>query len=360
VESRARQEDFERKAARRQFGMALNANTAFANLLERKGSLQDVIQLTNDNFTVVNCGATSFSKWDADWLFFGGKGESFSIEDLTSSEDLFVRTEVSEEESLKVGSIPLHPMIGRTVRQVMTTTTVGLYEIGSGMHEWAAKLTARLVERRKQIGRSLTPDDALPEYQLDPEWVNDDSLLIARCRVLTGGRAARSTSVVLVSGDRRLGNQMSNSCNVVVIRIDPTEYILYMAGLGENPLNEEKPQTLWEAAGRPTGNIVPTLTLVDTGCVNAFLARTHSRDLNEVKIYDPIRSHGGIHLDEPRSYTYRVTTVPSRKRVRCHVIWPVLKPKRFQVTDPLPTETGKRKQSLVSRSASSKDWRSRT
>jgi hypothetical protein len=352
--------DFDRKAARRQFGMALFANTAFAHLLERKASLSDVIQLTNDNFHVVNCGATAFTKWDAEWLFFGGKGEAFTIEDLTSSEDIFLRTEVSEEESMKVGSILLKPIIGRKVRNVLTTTTVGLYEIGTGMYEWAADLAERLVRRRDEAGRPLLPHDALMEYQKDPEWVNDDTLLIARCLHLTGGRAVRSTSVILVSADRRLANQMTNTCNVTVVCIDPRQYILYCAYHGCHPLSEVAPKTLWIDLGLSQIVPEPVVTLLDTGSVNSFLSRTESLTLKNAVLYDIVGSRGGESIDEPRAVTYRVTTVPTRKTVHYRILRPVQRPKMFPMRDPLPVEEPSRRARLSSRSASSSDWRART
>jgi hypothetical protein len=340
--------------------MALFANTAFAHLLERKGSLQDVLQLTNDNFHVVNCGATTFTKWDAEWLFFGGKGESFTIDDLTSSEDIFLRTEVSEEESMKVGSILLKPIIGTKSRNVLTTTSVGLYEIGSGMYEWAANLADRLVKRRDTVGRPLLPRDALLEYQKDPEWVNDDTLLIARCLHLTGGRAASSTSVILITADKRLANQMTNTCNVTVVCIDPRQYILYCAGRGLPPLTEIQPYTLWTDLGLNQIVPLPVDTLLDTGSVNSFLSRTESLSLKNAVLYDVIESHGGSSIDDPRVVTYRMTTVPTRQTVHYRIIRPVRRPKRFPAKDPLPVEEPSRRARLSSRSASSSDWRSRT
>jgi len=354
-------EDFNKKAARKEFGMALNANTAFANLLDRQASIDDVIQLTKeDKFLIVNCGTTHFTKWDAEWLFFGGKGESFSIEDLTSSEDIYLRTEVSEEESMKVGSIPLQPIVGKTIRNVLTTTSVGLYQIGSGMYEWAGKLTDRLIKRRGVMGKPLLADDALKEYQMDPEWVNDDSLLIARCLRDTEGRTSRTTSVILVSADRRLGHQMSNSCNVTVVRIDPRQYILLCGSLEVPPLTEIEPHTLCKhTTGVGTGIPVPTFTYVDTGSVNAFLARMDSLSVTHATTTRVLRSSGGGHDGQLRKVTYEVKEIPTRQSVHGSLHYPVLKQKRFPITDPLPSEPIGRRPSMVSRSSrTSVNWRS--
>jgi len=337
--------------------MALNANTAFANLLERKGSLQDVIQLTNDNFTVVNCGAMSFTIWDAQWLFHGGKGDTFSIEDLTSSEDIFLRNEVSEEETMKVGSIPLRPIIGNQ-RLVLTTTTVGLYEIGSGMFEWASNLAERLKQRRDLKGSPLNPADALEEYKVDPEWVNDDTLLIARCLHDTTGRAQRSTVVALVSADRRLANQLCNSCNVTVAAIHPTEYISIMLGLGRPPKEELDPFVLNSYIG---GQRVPvTHVYVDTGSVNSFLSRIEETTDTKMKIIRSVASSGGRHPDDLRKVRYAIQEIDITDNLHVKWILPVQRPKKFRSSNSFGSETSSRR-SIISQSSvhTVRNWRER-
>jgi len=349
---------YKKMRARSEFGGALNANTAFANLLERKGSLQDVIQLTNENFHVVNCGATHFTMWDAKWLFFGGKSENYSIEDLTSSEDLFVRTEVSEDESLRVGSIPLRPIIGNQ-KIALTTTTVGLYQIGSGMYEWAEDLFRRLVEHRDRVKRPLSRDDALQDYEVNPEWVNDDTLIIGRCRRDTSGTAMRSTIVCLVSADKRLGHQLSNSCNVQVYRVDPRWYIPYALARGWDPVKEPDPADLQEACLGLSEERRLKRVYVDTGSVNAFLTRVSHHD-----------GQGGLIIRKPlsstidpktgkRVYRYTLTQVKGPTDVLRGVIHqPVQLPKRFRVSRGDSAETGRRRSSLSLASAlSKKSWR---
>jgi len=348
---------FKKKRARSEFGDALSANTALAHLLERKGSLEDVIQLTNENFHVVNCGATSFTKWDAEWLFFGGKSENFSIEDLTSSEDLFVRTDVSEDETLRVGSIPLRPIYGKS-KKVLTTTTIGLYQIGSGMYEWASDLTERLISRRKELKRPLDRDNALTEFQVNPEWVNDDTLIIARCLRDTGGRAMTSTTVALISADKRLGNQLSNTCNVAVVRVDPRQYILYCHEINRNPLDEPDPVLLRTYLSNMEKVHQLEHVYVDTGSVNAFLSRVDIDErLGVLKIKQPVGSM--LHpLTGKRMYRYNLidTDVPNSLRYNIHL--PVMLPRRFRGSGGVLAETRSRR-STMSRSTilSGKSWR---
>jgi hypothetical protein len=348
----------EKRRARAEFGNALTANTALTNLLERKGSLKDVIQLTGENFHTVNCGATHFSRWDAEWLFFGGKSENFTIEDLTLSEDMFIRAEVSEDESLRVGSIPLRPIVGNQ-RMVRTTTSVGLYQIGSGMFEWATDLCSRLESHRARLGRALTREDALLDYEVNPEWVNDDSLIIARCRRDTQGRTARSTYVVLVSADKRLGHQLANTCNVQVFRVDPREYIPYSLRRGWDPVEEQDPTTLYDSLNvgiREKSHI--THMYVDTGSVNAYLARVDSHyDGGPIFIRKPIES--ARNSEGKRTYRYSLTevkTVGTVLRPALHT--PVLTPKRYR-TSPgdLAESSGRKSQMALSPAASRKSWR---
>jgi hypothetical protein len=352
-------QSFDRKRARSEFGSALNANTAFANLLQRKGTLEDVIHLTNTNFHVVKCGASHFTKWDADWLFYGGKSENFTIEDLSSAEDLFLRSDVSEDETMRVANIPLRPII-RNLKIVRTTTTVGLYQIGSGMFEWAADLASRLEEMRNRLGRPLTHLNALEEYQTSPEWVNDDTLLIARCLRDTSGRSGRTTPVLLVSGDKRLANQMSNTCNVQVIRVDPQSYISVCLGHKWDPMKELDPFVLASFLKPGTASSPVEFVYNDTGSIASQLVRVEevTNDHLWIKtiITDPSQS---ISHMEKRSYKYLLSKADVLVGMKSMNHRPTYRDRKFRVPEPFGSESSQRRSLLASRSGSSKDWRSR-
>jgi len=232
-------EDNLRKGSlRKAFGDALSANTAFANLLARKASWKDVEMLMDsDNHITLTSGSPEFSLYDAQWISSGAKYENFSIEDLTITEDLFSRKDVSEEQTFKVGGLILRPIVGQTVRRVETSTRVGLYEINKSMEQWADDTFSRLLAHREE-GKPLPRDVVLTEIMKDPEWVNDDTGLIELCLRLTQGLHQRSARVVLVSMDRRLANQMSNTCNVQVERLHPLAYIVRMRMYGKDPIKD--------------------------------------------------------------------------------------------------------------------------
>jgi len=243
------EENLRKDSLRKQFGHALNANTAFANLLAKNASWKDVESLMgSESHITLTTGATAFTRYDAQWLHSGAKYENFDIEDLTITEDLHSREDVSEEQTFKVGGLTLRPIIGDKIQMVRTTTKVGLYEINTSMEEWSENLFQRLLSHRVP-GKPLNRDKVLTEIMNDPEWVNDDTGLIELCLQETGTLHQRSARVVLVSMDKRLANQMSNTCNVQVERLHPMSYIIAMRALGLDPI-KDRAKALPNLAGR--------------------------------------------------------------------------------------------------------------
>jgi len=268
-------EDLSRKTfLRKAFGDALSANTAFANLLAKKATWKDVQTLLgSDKHITLTSGTPEFTYYDAQWLASGAKYEDFSIEDLTVTEDLHSRDDVSEEQTFKVGNLPLRPIIGDKPKLIRTTTKVGLYEINTSMNEWAEDLHRRLISHRVE-GKPLSRGDVLNEILRDPEWVNDDTGLIEHCLHITSALHQSSARVILVSLDKRLANQMSNTCNVQVERLHPISYIMKMRSEGLDPIHDR------EKAHALLAPLVPARersdpirhTYVDTGSVSHVLS----------------------------------------------------------------------------------------
>jgi len=208
----------QKRVARSKFANALTANAAFANLLQRKASPEDYATLLRSNdFHKISTGKQTFSRESAVWICNGGQYMTVTIDDVTEGQDMFVRSEVSTEESFKVGGITLKPIIGHKEKVQLTTTRVGLYQINSEMLEWSEDLLNRLKDKQ----RPLSSDILLREFHKNPEWVNDDTGLIAQCITDAQNRAGHLTSVYLVSADKRLANQMSQQANVTVILVPP-------------------------------------------------------------------------------------------------------------------------------------------
>jgi len=348
---------------RAKFGFALSANSAFSNLLNRNATIKDVKALTNENFITVNTGVTHFTLIDAEWLFYGGKTECFTIEDLTSSEDLFLRAEVSEEETFKVGGIPLRPIRNDKIRNVVTTTKVGLYEIGPSMEEWARNLTDRLLTHRSEGKLTITRDDARSEYIKDPEWVNDDSSIIGRCLIEHGPIHLRSTRVILVSDDKRLGNQLANTCNVAVIRVAPADYILWCRK-GNRDIKDQflDPETLSQVINHRGRNDPVRAIYCDTGSISAAASRLQEEILVTPGIlHQRNMIETGTDINGFRFERYTLTSLGEGNHLRSMYHTPVAKPKRFRHKSADPSSYYSSRRDSTSNASSGSDslsWRS--
>jgi hypothetical protein len=328
--------DFEETARkqelRKQFGYALTANTAFAHLLARKARAEDVEALLKSEYHLtITSGAPEFSIWDAQWLVSGAKYEDYSIEDLTITEDLHSREDVSEEKTFKVGGLLLRPIVGDKVKAIKTTTKIGLYEINSSMEEWAERTFQRILSHRKD---GPVPRDAvLTEIMKDPEWVNDDTGLIELCLRDTQALHQRSARVVLVSQDKRLANQMSNTCNVQVERLHPLSYVLAMMDEGLDPINDrEKAHSLLKGRIPNRERADPIRAFyVDTGSVAQVLSNLEDEGVGE-QTDIKVRAHldSGVRENGQRWTKYALKDIPRRVRdLQTVPIRPVLRDRRF-------------------------------
>jgi len=113
---------------RNRYDGALNANSALQRLLRREAGASDAQELMgSDNFYTLTVGKRDFTRDDALWVYINGQGENYSLNDVSLSEDIFVREEVSVEETYKVGGIPLRPYFQCGEKLRPTRIKVGLY-----------------------------------------------------------------------------------------------------------------------------------------------------------------------------------------------------------------------------------------
>jgi len=272
-------EDFERidkdrsRTMRARYDSALSANSALQNLLRREASASDAIKLMgSDAFYTITMGRRDFTRSDAEWVYLNGQGENYSLRDVTLSEDIFVREEVSVEETFKVGGIPLRPYFSSGAKLRPTRTKVGLYQINQTMEEWSENLLERLILERNRLGRPLHPSEMGPICDEDREWVNDDSGLIAQAQRFTSGTKS-SYRIGLISADKRLANQMAETTNSVVVRLHPQEFarlaflkgIEISSGTDPNFINE-------------FGNLNLDTILMDSGSVSAHAVSMSEED----------------------------------------------------------------------------------
>lgn len=217
--------------ARQEFGGALQGNTAFKRLLDRNARGSEAKQLLAAGFLMVDNAVTEFRLSDAVWLGRGGKSEIFTIDDITFNEDMFLRKEVSLEESMKISGIPLKVLYNNKASLTLPTVSrVGLWQINETMRDWAENIGTNLRDLWVENDRKPLRDHiVLGVYNKNREWVNDDSTLISVC--CRASEAANESSFVgLISDDHRLGNQMSKTANVQVIRLSAKEFVKHRAG----------------------------------------------------------------------------------------------------------------------------------
>lgn len=207
---------------------ALQANSAFQNLLKRCANDGDVSKLlSNLTMKMVPYGARHFDIDHARWLHHGGKGEILSINDIKESEDVYAYSDISLENSMRIAGIPLDVIFNRSNRAIkMTEKRVGLYEISHSQEEWADKVFNTL--RSYQVdGNPIDRETVLDVYSRDLEWVNDDSMLIGIAVRDNLGRPNTSI-VVLVSSDKKLAKQMARTINCSVFLYHPSQVIQHL------------------------------------------------------------------------------------------------------------------------------------
>jgi len=207
------------------YGSALQANTAFANLLNRTAIPEDMDKLLSDGFSVVYTGERKFMMQHALWISDGCRGIVSNLADITTSEDMFFREDVSCEESLKISDIPLLIKSKGKIRLEHTKTKVGLYEIGSSQEEWATNLGLSLRNYSIESNGPIPGPVVRNLYYENREWVTDDLLIVGQVTSMVMGQNLSDTSlVVLVSTDKKLAQRTADSANVTVALLHPVSY----------------------------------------------------------------------------------------------------------------------------------------
>jgi hypothetical protein len=321
---------FEASESRRAFEGALQANSALSNLLRRNATEEDFKSLLSDEAYVrITTGRRTFDILQAQWLCAGAKSDVYCIEDLSVSEDIFVRTEVSVEESFKVGGLLLRPMIGRTEVPTVTRTRVGLYQINTTMEEWSSRLTDKLINRRAVHGGPVPPDSLLEIFAEDPEWVSDDSLIIGRALRDSQMTSLRMTSAILVSNDHRLGNQLANTANIYIYRVTPLDYIQKCVAAGKSFQQENLEVMIPFLKKSFRRSDLPSKLYLDTGSLASAAARLQMDDRNEHLVKRRlIKAEVGADGHRRTTYTLSETNIPLKVHIVIHD--PVHQPRRFR------------------------------
>jgi hypothetical protein len=254
---------------RKKYNDAIYSNTAIKNLMSNKLNLEDEVQLHSERkFLSVYVKSTGYTTKDAEWITKGGKGTFLTINDITAPEDMFVSEEVELLTTFKIGGLEIKPLSSAVRKSVITTTSVGLYNISGSMLEWAKKKVNNLIKIREKFG-TISPDQLLEVYIKDLEWVADDSLLIAKVFRKLGSNPSSSTSVFLLSQDHKLAKKMARSTGVIVYRVDPYLVISRYPKKDYSSAMEFTVDEIEMIVGTPYKYIKPRMVLCDTG---SFLA----------------------------------------------------------------------------------------
>lgn len=253
---------------------ATRANSAFRNLLARTATEKDVSSLFSEGWQQVFLGQREFNLNHAKWIQRGAKGEYLTILDMPSSEDMFLRSEVSKEETLRVEGLFISPDIPKP--GVYTEARVGLWQVSSSMEEWADNIAYQLLEKRNQLGRPLDRLELLEIYHVDREWVNDDSLIIADVKERTA-RCARTSDVALISQDVKLAKRLARTCNLRVILCEPEKAYNHFPGRVWNSKTQITTQEFYlalEKQYRILNSVQePACVVIDTGSMESALAK---------------------------------------------------------------------------------------
>lgn len=267
---------------RGKYDMTLSGNTALRRLLERTASGEDVTSLVAEGFRLTSGGVTQFRNWDAKWLHHGGKTEIYTIDDLERSEDIFVRSEVSAEDTLRVPNLTLTPVFRSGAKTVVTRAGVGLYQISTTQKEWTENLLSRLLSARQENNAPISPEKLTSIFNQDREWVNDDTGIISQCLADTAHTKSRGVSVLLISSDKRLANQLSQTCNVFTYMVDPEYALVYY---GDTLCWSSQVKITWEEAKNfisstfiQTMKYQPSAVYIDYGSVASRASRLQAEE----------------------------------------------------------------------------------
>jgi hypothetical protein len=211
-----------------EFDGAIRANSAYQRMLANLASDSDLTQLYLDGNLIAGSGRSDLNVHIVEWLAKGGNGEIFNIFDLTHSEDMYVYEEVSESRTLRVQGIQLTPQFNRLpIVTKETRSEIGLWQMTETKMSWGKKILNELIALREQRG-TLYYQDVFPVMANDPEWVNDDSLIVRR--LVDDVKDKPKQTILLVTADKRLAKNAAKTSGFPVAMVDPQSVIMNITG----------------------------------------------------------------------------------------------------------------------------------
>jgi hypothetical protein len=265
--------------ARKAFDGALAANSALHNLLKRQANGYDVsVMLKDPSFNVVLTGAREYTRSHARWIHEGCKSDTYTLRDIFKPADMFLRSEVSTEEEMKISGIGRLWL--RNGKNVITETRaeVGLWQVSNDMQEWAQSLGLKLAGKRDSLGVASIPRrDVRSLYFENRENVADDPLILEHVARLAEGYTPTERGVVFTQ-DVSLVKSIANRTGMSFYRMSPELLLRVIPGkeVRDECMAYENPTLVWEKFFRHEKNFSGhpiRISVVDQGSLDATLVR---------------------------------------------------------------------------------------
>lgn len=297
----------ERMTLSAEFDGTFRANAAYQRMLAGTANDSDLSQLYLDGNLIAGSGRTNLNIHMCEWIAKGGVGEIFNIFDLTHSEDMFVFDEVSESRTLRVQGIQLTPQFNRLpIVTKETRSAIGLWQITETKMEWGRRILSKLIDLRAQ-GNTLYHQDVFPIMAENPEWVNDDTLIVRR--LIEELKEQPKQTILLVTSDKKLAKNAAKSSGFPIAMVDPQSVTVNVAGREFNSMMEMTPSEVLLAdegkrnllIGHPP---VYGKVFIDTGSLESYAQRVVVQD-NGRRYYRRLLHHGW----KPDGTRYEVQTL---------------------------------------------------
>jgi hypothetical protein len=210
---------------KKEFDDARSANTAVTRLLAREANSYDMYSLMgNESFLVSKSGVKELTMDLVEWLIRKkGKGTIYDFRDIPREEDMYLRSEVSLEETMRVRGVDLVPGFTGRVRSVVTTKSkVGLFKVPREMEDWARLVVSELKELR--LSGANNAAGVAQVAMKDLLWVKDDAPLLYK--IQRDLKQYASKSVLIVTTDADMCQQIASNVGCYVTMVKPSDLLL--------------------------------------------------------------------------------------------------------------------------------------
>jgi hypothetical protein len=307
------------------FGGALQANTAFMSLLNRKAVAEDMDHMLYKGFNVLHVGARRFTLLHSEFIARGCKGDVSSLEDLSQTYNMYLRDEISCEESLKVPGIPLLRQTGQGSNLSFTTTKVGLYNISQTQEAWASGLAEKLKDLREVEQGPISPELVRDLYFKNREWVSDDLLIISKVTDFAMKENLSYRDIVgIITTDVKECRRAANSANVTVAMIHPsTYYEAVRCNPKISPTGDYfRPNPVLKSIDKVQGKALAAV-IIDTGSMCAHLSKleevktkVYKRQKISTNIDGSDRWEKYFLIEDQRKWSYKIIEPSLNRNVR--------------------------------------------